>query len=202
MELHSLSKPQINFLVIGGGAAGFMAAITAAESGCDSICILESTNRILEKVRISGGGRCNVTNSCWDPSDLVENYPRGRLPLKGPFSKFATADAIEWFSDRGVDLKEEDNGKMFPVSNKSSSIVDCLRMTAKSLGITIYKKSFVNKIDFCEKKFFLSCKDGGIFSSENILLATGGHPSGYSLASNLGHEIIKPVPSLFNMPPP
>ena len=106
-------------VVAGGGAAGFMAAITAAEAGLKQVQIWEATAEPLEKVRISGGGRCNVTHACWDPAELVSNYPRGERPLRGPFSRFATGDAVAWFSERGVDLQQEADGRMFPVSNSS-----------------------------------------------------------------------------------
>jgi predicted flavoprotein YhiN len=101
-------------VVIGGGAAGFMAAITAAEQGVQSVLVLEGTPELLNKVRISGGGRCNVTHACWDPAELVGHYPRGQRALRGMFSRFAAGDAIAWFADRGLVLIEEADGRMFP----------------------------------------------------------------------------------------
>ena len=116
-ELLLSSEQQFDLIVIGGGPAGFMGAIAAAESGVNSVVVLESTSKPLEKVRLSGGGRCNVTNACWEPKELVSNYPRGSIPLLGAFSQFAAGDAVAWFSKRGLDLVQETDNRMFPVSN-------------------------------------------------------------------------------------
>ena len=165
--------------VVGGGAAGFMTAITAAENGVKKIIILEGTSKLMEKVRISGGGRCNVTNATWIPNELVENYPRGGIQLLESFNRFAAGDVYDWFEKKGLKLKIEEDLRVFPVSNSSSDVIDCLRKSALSKNVEIITKFFVKEI------------------SKNIALSTGGNPSGYKLAQNLGHNIIKPVPSLF-----
>ena len=114
-----------------------MAAITAAEQGVKRILVLEATPDPLSKVRLSGGGRCNVTHACWDPSELVAHYPRGQRPLRGPFSRFAAGDAIAWFADHGLNLVAEDDGRMFPEANRSSAVVNCLRSAARAGGVVL-----------------------------------------------------------------
>ncbi len=191
----------LNFdlVVIGGGAAGFMTAITAKEMGVRRIAILEGTARILEKVRISGGGRCNVTNACWIPSDFIGNYPRGGIKLLESFSRFAAGDIYDWFEKRGVKLKIEDDNRVFPISNSSMEIVNCLEKSAEEIDIQISKKKFVKKIVKTSSDLFqVFISDDEYFFSKKILISTGGNPSGYKLASSLGHQIIKPVPSLFS----
>ena len=133
-------------IVVGGGASGFMSAITAAENQVKKIIILESSTKLLEKVRISGGGRCNVTNASWVPSEFVENYPRGRKKLIESFSRFATGDVFEWFQKRGVQLKIENDLRVFPVSDSSLDIVNCLKNSSNNLGIDILTMKFVKKI--------------------------------------------------------
>ena len=200
MELRSNSNQQVDLIVIGGGPAGFMGAITAAEKGLASVFLFESTSKTLEKVRISGGGRCNVTNACWDPIDLVTNYPRGKLPLLGSFSRFATGDAVAWFADKGLDLVIEKDGRMFPRSNSSLEVVSCLRSAASARGVNSFTKSAVSRVDHHEKKGFLVYIQGqSPIETKRLLLATGGHPSGRKLASSLGHKIVNPVPSLFSL---
>ncbi len=193
----SVLSQGIDLIVVGGGAAGFMAAITAAERG-SSVVLLEGTAKPLEKVRISGGGRCNVTNACWNPQDLVNNYPRGRLPLLGPFTRFATGDAFAWFADRGVDLVVEEDGRVFPLANSSSAIIECLKNAAKKAGVQVLTRQFVNAIRYVPSKGYLvDVRKTGCFFSQRVLLATGGHPSGFRLAASLGHDLIPPLPSLF-----
>jgi len=189
-----------DLIVVGGGASGFMSSITAAENNVRKILILESTTRLLEKVRISGGGRCNVTNASWVPSEFIDNYPRGREKLIESFSRFATGDVFEWFQEKGVQLKIEDDLRVFPISDSSLDIVNCLKNSAQNLGIDISTKKFVKKIERdakdCLFKVFIS-KDEFILTKK-LLISTGGHPSGYRLAESLGHQIIKPIPSLFS----
>ena len=197
-ELPLPSEQLADLIVIGGGAAGFMGAITAAENSSCSVFILESTKKCLEKVRISGGGRCNVTHACWDPRELVENYPRGSRPLLSSFSRFAPGDAVAWFSDRGVDLVAELDGRMFPVANTSNVVVDCLRSCAKAVGVTVITRSAVNNITSLDnQRFLIHHRERTIFRSKKVLLATGGNPSGRNIAATLGHTIVPPVPSLF-----
>jgi predicted Rossmann fold flavoprotein len=121
-------------VVIGGGAAGFYGAITAGEMGVPEVLILEKGAEVLTKVRISGGGRCNVTHHCFEPRELVENYPRGKKSLIGPFHRFQVSDTVEWFESRGVELKVEGDGRMFPVTDDSKTIIDCLTKAAREAG--------------------------------------------------------------------
>jgi len=189
-----------DLVVVGGGASGFMSSITAAENYVKKIIILESSNKLLEKVRISGGGRCNVTNASWVPSEFIDNYPRGRKKLIESFSRFATGDVFEWFQDKGVKLKIEDDLRVFPMSDSSLDIVNCLKNRAKNMGIEISTKKFVKKIDREGKeglfKVFISKEE--FLLAKKLLISTGGHSSGHRLAESLGHRIIKPVPSLFS----
>ncbi len=175
-----------------------MAAITAAENGLSPVVLLEATSKPLEKVRISGGGRCNVTHACWDPRDLVMNYPRGRLPLLGLFSRFASGDSVAWFSERGLDLVIEADGRMFPASNRSFSVIECLRNSAAMAGVSVKKKTKVKSVTCLKKKEFrVECSDGSYLFAKRVVLATGGHPSGRHMALDLGHTVVAPVPSLF-----
>ena len=125
----------LDLVIIGGGASGFMGAITAISSGLRSVVILEGTSKVLEKVRISGGGRCNITNSCLEISDLVNNYPRGEKQLIGLFNRFSTTDAFYWFQNKGLSLKIENDGRVFPCSDSSEDVVKCLTVLAKTSGV-------------------------------------------------------------------
>ena len=187
-----------NLIVIGGGAAGFMTAITAAEIGLKKIKIFEASPHLLEKVRISGGGRCNLTNATWIPSDLIENYPRGGLRLMDAFSRFSTGDLYSWFEERGLKLKIESDNRVFPVSNSSLDVMDCLKELAYKYDIEIKIRNQVKTI--CKDSsdsFKILTRKGESYLSRKLLIATGGNPSGHKLAKSLGHEIIPPVPSLF-----
>ena len=188
-----------DLLVIGGGASGFMAAITAVENGLGSVVILESTSKVLEKVRISGGGRCNLTNSCRDISTLVNNYPRGEKQLIGLFNKFSTIDAFSWFQNRGLNLKIENDGRVFPSSDSSYEVIKCLKDLAVKSGIKVFTNSHVKQINKTNEIFEVLVKGSNYFKTKNILICTGGHPSGRKLAKSLGHSIIQPVPSLFSL---
>ncbi len=189
-----------DLIVVGGGASGFMSSITAAENDVKKITILESTTKLLEKVRISGGGRCNVTNASWVPSEFIDNYPRGRKKLIESFSRFAAGDVFEWFQEKGVKLKIEDDLRVFPISDSSLDIVNCLKNTALNMGIEIATKKFVKKIerDGKEGLFKVFVSKNEFLLTKKLLISTGGHSSGYRLAESLGHRIIKPVPSLFS----
>ena len=187
-----------DLVVVGGGAAGFMTAVTAAENGVKRIIILEGSSKLMEKVRISGGGRCNVTNASWIPSELAENYPRGGIKLLESFNRFAAGDVFDWFEKRGLNLKIEADNRVFPVSDSSLDVISCLKENALNKGVKISTKFFVKEILKTSDNLFT------IFNSEkisiiakNIILSTGGHPSGHKLAKNFGHSIIRPVPSLF-----
>ena len=184
-------------VIIGGGAAGFFAAITAAEANPElAVTICEASRQVLAKVRISGGGRCNCTHHCFDPRELVTQYPRGSRELLGPFNRFGPADTIAWFEGRGVPLKVEDDGRMFPVSDDSASIVDCLTSSAEAAGVRVLLGSGIQRIEHANGLFTLSLASGTL-AAEAVVLASGSSPRGHALAAALGHTIIDPVPSLF-----
>ena len=178
-----------------------MAAITAAEQGLSRVLILEGTPEPLQKVRISGGGRCNVTHACWDPRELATHYPRGSRPLRGPFSRFACGDAITWFDERGLTLVEEPDGRMFPQQNRSEAVIQCLQNAARAAGVQLRTRAMVQQVQ--------SQLDGGFelvgrglespLWARQLMLATGGHPSGRRIAEALGHRVVPPVPSLFSL---
>ena len=187
-----------DLVIIGGGASGFMGAITAVQSGLRSVVILESTLKVLEKVRFSGGGRCNLTNSCWDVSNLVNNYPRGEKQLIGLFNRFSTIDAYDWFQKRGLPLKVEKDGRVFPISDSSYDVIKCLFNEAKDLGVKVFTNSHVKQVIRIDDGFNVLVKGSNYYKAKNILICTGGHPSGRRLAKSLGHSIIPAVPSLFS----
>lgn len=173
----------MKIIVVGGGAAGFFAAIAAKKTYPEALVELhEKTNRLLSKVRISGGGRCNVTHACFDPKELVKNYPRGSKELLGPFHRFQPADTIQWFLERGVELKTEIDGRMFPVTDSSETIITALLQEAKELGVQICLQS---KGDF------------SALEVDRLILATGSAKQGWEMAQSFGHTIQSPVPSLF-----
>lgn len=186
-----------DLIIIGGGAAGFFSALVAKENQPDAkILLLEKTAVLLSKVRISGGGRCNVTSGVLEPKSLVQNYPRGNKELLGPFHTFNSKHTIEWFESRGVKLKKEMDGRMFPVTDSSETIISCLQNEAKRLGVEIRTKQRVAEIKK-EKGFILYLQDETVLHTKNLLLATGSSIDGYNWAKELGHSIEKPIPSLF-----
>ena len=190
---------QVPILVAGGGPAGFMAAISAAEAGLSGVHLLEATGRILHKVLISGGGRCNVTHACWDPRDLVAHYPRGSRALRGPFSRFAAGDAVAWFDSHGLELVEERDGRLFPRANRSSAVVTCLRRAAAAAGVTVHAEQALQAASRQAEGFQLSLRGGLSVQARRLVLATGSHPSGRRIAAGFGHTIVAPVPSLFTL---
>lgn len=189
-------------VIIGGGAAGFFAAITCAESNPNTeVIIVERGKEVLRKVKISGGGRCNVTHAIWTPRELVKNYPRGAKALMSPFSKFCTGDTVDWYSKRGVETKIEDDGRMFPVSNSSQSIVDCLWKSAKRAGVKVYTSARVEAIiapneNNASWKIKMNRGETTLYP-DKILVATGSNPKVWDMVKDLGHTIVPPVPSLF-----
>ncbi len=184
-------------IIVGGGAAGFFAAINIAEQNPNfKVTILERGKEGLTKVKVSGGGRCNVTHAEFIPQELVQNYPRGEKELLGPFHQFMTGDTIEWFEKRGVELKIEDDGRMFPVSNSSQTIIDCFLSEAEKHQVAILYNHSVKSIEQQDGIFKIETSQGD-FSSEKILIATGSNPKIWNLLENLGHTISQPVPSLF-----
>jgi hypothetical protein len=195
--MRHMSDPQV--LILGGGAAGFFAAITCAEANPQArVTILEKSRALLSKVRISGGGRCNVTHACFDPARLVQHYPRGSAALRGPFSRFQPRDTIEWFEQRGVPLKTENDGRVFPVTDRSETIVECLLNSAQQAGVTIRTQVSINSIERSARSgFVVRSTSGEVLSADRVLLATGSNPQGHAWAAALGHTIAPPVPSLF-----
>lgn len=197
-------------IVAGGGAAGFFAAIAAAERGAD-VTLLEKSGRALDKVRISGGGRCNVTHACFDPREFASRYPRGGQALLSPFQKFSARDTVAWFAARGVALKTEADNRMFPVTDNSQTVVDCLMDAARKAGVKLALHCGVETVvKTADGNFELTLHQSGGSPGESsllsgkilcdrLLLATGGCrvAAGGRLATSLGHTIEPPVPSLF-----
>ncbi|MFP8490132.1 NAD(P)/FAD-dependent oxidoreductase [Gracilimonas sp. Q87] len=197
-------KP-LQVAVIGGGAAGFFAAISAKTNHPEAkVTIYEKSDKLLSKVRISGGGRCNVTHHCFDIRELVKHYPRGERPLKKAFGMFSPTDTIEWFQQRGVELKTESDGRMFPTTDDSETIIHCLMQETRKLGVGIKTKSNIKILKRLEEGYELGFHRGGRMVVDKVIVATGGSPraSGFDWLRKLDHEIEEPVPSLytFNMP--
>lgn len=191
---------RVSVLVAGGGPAGFMAAILAAEGGLKDVWLLEATPELLHKVRISGGGRCNVTHACWEARALVSHYPRGGPALLGPFSRFGPREAREWFQRHGLELVEESDGRLFPRSQSSLSVVACLRKAAEAAGVRVRPGVGLQQAEACPQGgFALTLRDGHSLQADRLVLATGSHPSGHRLARSLGHSVVAPVPSLFTL---
>lgn len=184
-------------IIIGGGAAGFFTAINAAEANPDrKIIILERGKEVLTKVKISGGGRCNVTHAEFLPKELTQNYPRGEKEMLGPFHTFMTGDTIDWFDKRGVELKIEEDGRMFPISDSSQTIIDCFLSETRRLGVDVLLNQSVKEIRK-DGDSFLITTSSDTFSAEKIVVATGSNPKIWKLLEGLGHSIIPAVPSLF-----
>lgn len=182
-----------DLIVIGGGAAGIFAAISAKGANPSAkVALLEKSAVLLAKVRVSGGGRCNVTHACFDPALLIQHYPRGFNELRGPLHRFQPRDTIHWFESRGVPLKAEKDGRVFPVSDNSESIIGCLLSEAKKLGVEIHMRQRIQTVGRTEMGF-----EVGPFSCRRLILATGSSSEGQGWAEALGHSIQKPVPSLF-----
>ncbi len=185
------------FIIIGGGAAGYFAAINAAEMHPDlEVIILEGSNGVLQKVKVSGGGRCNVSHACFTPNELVEFYPRGKKELLGPFHQFMTGDTMEWFENRGVSLKIEDDNRIFPESNSSQTIIDCFLESAKNAGVKVKLSTRVDAIEKSENQFIVKTNAEN-FTADFLLVASGSNAKVWKMVEDLGHAIIKPVPSLF-----
>ncbi len=184
-------------IIIGGGAAGFFTAINAKEQNPNlDITILEKGKEVLQKVKISGGGRCNVTHACFEPKELVKFYPRGEKELLGPFHTFMTGDTFEWFDDRGVPLKIEADNRVFPEANTSQAIIDCFEKAVETLGIKVLKNYGVNSIEQKGNQWLVITKTE-TFVADKLVVAAGSSNKAWELAKNLGHSIIEPVPSLF-----
>lgn len=190
--------------IIGGGAAGFFGAITCAQYFPDDrVILLEKSRQVLSKVRISGGGRCNVTHACFDPALLIKNYPRGHQELRSLFSRFQPRETIQWFESRGVPLKAEEDGRIFPVSDSSETIIQCLLEEARKQKIEIWLGKGVQDIlPLPQKGFSLELSDDERLACDRLLMATGSAPKTYPLLEKLGHSVVPLVPSLFtfNLP--
>lgn len=185
-------------IIIGGGAAGFFAAINIAEQNPNlKIAILEKAKEGLQKVKISGGGRCNVTHAEFIPQELILNYPRGEKELLGPFHQFMTGDTIEWFEKRGVELKIEDDGRMFPITDSSKTIIDCFLNEAEKYQVEVCYSQNVTKIIPKEDLGFIIETKEDSYLCNKLLIATGSSVKFWKLLENLGHTIVQPVPSLF-----
>lgn len=187
--------------VIGGGAAGFFGAIAAAENNpAAQVLLFEKTGKLLSKVRVSGGGRCNVTHHCFNPTELVKFYPRGSKQLRKPFQEFGAQDTVNWFETRGVKLKTEADGRMFPVTDNSETIVNCLLREARKNNVEILTHTDISELTVKgPHQFELRSAKGQTWVAAQVLITTGGQnkPENYTWLKTLGLSIEKPVPSLF-----
>jgi predicted Rossmann fold flavoprotein len=188
--------------IIGGGAAGFFAAISVKKNYPSArVTILEKSKKVLAKVKISGGGRCNVTNGCKNISDLIKAYPRGGRSLKKAFHTFSNKDAMEWFENKGVELVTQSDGCVFPQSQSSQTIIDCLTSQAKRLGVVIITGKSVNSITLKNEKLAIGISNSDeLYPFNKVIVTTGGSPKreGLQWLELLGHKIADPVPSLFS----
>ncbi len=196
---------QKKLIVIGGGAAGFFCAVNAARMNRNlQVVILEKGTKLLSKVKVSGGGRCNVTHAMFDPIELSKCYPRGQNFVKKTFHQFHTTDTIQWFEQRGIKLKTEKDGRMFPATDSSQTIIDCLMNEANKYGVEICMKTEVKSLRYEEGTFDLEISDFRHLKSDFVCIASGGYskPSMFEWLSKLHHSFSKPVPSLFtfNLP--
>ena len=197
MQTGNTSK---KLIVIGGGAAGFFCAVNAARLNPSlQVIIIEKSNQLLSKVKVSGGGRCNVTNSCHGIPALVSNYPRGAQFLKKAFHQFNNADTVEWFESRNVKLKTEADGRMFPQSDNSQTVIDTLITEANKYKVEVIMKAAVSSIIKQDQTFQIALEDGRVFIADKICIASGGFAkeAQFEWIKKLGHEIVAPVPSLF-----
>ena len=186
-----------DIIIVGGGAAGFFTAISIVEKNPKmKVAILERGAEVLQKVRISGGGRCNVTHACFEPNELVKFYPRGEKELRGPFHQFGSGDTIEWFEKHGVELKIEADGRMFPVSNSSQTIIDCFLKATQKLGIAVLTGQSVQSI-FKKDTLWKIETQNEHYLTEKLVLATGSNPKIWEMLQTFGHAVVSPVPSLF-----
>lgn len=186
-----------DILIVGGGAAGFFTAINIVEKNPKlKVAILERGKEVLSKVRVSGGGRCNVTHACFVPNDLVKFYPRGEKELRGPFHQFCSGDTIEWFEKHGVELKIEDDGRMFPTTDSSQTIIDCFLIATQKLKIDILTNQSVQSL-YKGEDYWKVETNVETFSCQKLVITTGSNPKIWDMLTEIGHSIIPAVPSLF-----
>lgn len=186
-----------DIIIVGGGAAGFFTAINAAENNRDlKILILERGKEVLTKVKVSGGGRCNVTHAEFIPAELVKKYPRGEKELRGPFHKFMTGDTIGWFTERGIELKTEEDGRMFPITDSSQTIIDCFINECRNLNIEIQKGQSLKNLKNLGDHWLIETNSDS-FQTEKVMLATGSNSKVWKMLEKMGHSIVPAVPSLF-----
>ena len=201
MERKVSCENRSDALIVGGGAAGFFAAIHCAEANPDAdVVILERNPRVLTKVLVSGGGRCNVTHSCFDPKELTRRYPRGQRELLGPFHAWQPRDTIDWLERRGVELKTEPDGRMFPTSDRADTIADCLLTAAKNAGVRIFTKRTVTRFERIDSSLFRVWINGEeLWTVNRLMTATGGMKPGAIIdgLKDFGHTIQPLAPSLF-----
>jgi len=191
-------KAKKKIAVIGGGAAGFFFAINCAEKNPTyQIDIFEKSPKVLEKVRISGGGRCNVTHACFEPKALAKNYPRGEKELIAPFYQFQPQDVVAWFEKRGVQLKAEADGRMFPTTDNSETIIDCFLLEAKKNNISIHTKTGIDAIKKTANGWLIKPSTDSEKSYDALFIATGNAAKMWEILAAIGHNLIPPVPSLF-----
>ena len=200
--MSKLTQTNWDVIIVGGGPAGFFAGIRAAELNPSlNILIIEKAQQTLGKVLVSGGGRCNVTHACFDPSQLITYYPRGGAALRGAFTRFQPADTVQWFDHHGVKLKTESDGRMFPVTDSSATIADCLRESAKRAGVKVQTGTSLQKVEaLSENRFRLEVRNEAQalhLHTKKLLLATGSDPATREIVRAFGHTIAEAVPSLF-----
>lgn len=194
----------MTLLVIGGGAAGIFCAVNAAVNPSLKVIVAEKSNKLLSKVRVSGGGRCNVTHACFSISDMVKNYPRGDKFVRKSFHHFFTTDTIAWFDARGVKLKTESDGRMFPETDSSETIIHCLMQEVNRLGVEVLMRREVVALSKEGERWKITFAEGSTLEADYVVVACGGYPksSSFQWLIDAGHSIEEPVPSLysFNMP--
>ena len=188
---------EYNVIIVGGGAAGFFTAINIAQQRSDlKIAILERGKDVLQKVKVSGGGRCNVTHACFDPKELTQYYPRGEKELLGPFHQFCCGDTFEWFDQRGIELKIEEDGRVFPTTDSSQTIIDCFQGEVKKHNIDVLTNHALIDFERENDQWLVSTKSE-TFSTTSLVIAAGSSPKLWKMIKSKGHTIINPVPSLF-----
>ncbi len=196
--LRAMPETQIDIAVIGGGAAGFFAAIHAAENG-RNVVLFEKSNKLLTKVKVSGGGRCNVTHDCEHTSQLISHYPRGGRSLRKAFNAFGATETRAWFEERGVALKAEEDGRVFPLSDNSQTIIDCLLKETQKAGVQVRMRSEVIRLRPLDNGFELQLRDGQLLRAKKVIVTSGGHNkmAAYQWLVDLGLKVARPIPSLF-----